>query len=81
VTAFRHFVATVARQARAGNPRIDVLAQLATAPLGQPASVPQLVSAARSVHRLVDGFSLTARNVDTETTAGLLWAFSRLGQG
>jgi hypothetical protein len=81
VTAFRHFVAAVARQARAGNPRIDVLAQLATAPLGQPASVPQLVSAARSVHRLVDGFSLTARNVDTETTAGLLWAFSRLGKG
>ena len=81
VTAFRHFVAAVARQARAGNPRIAVLAQLATAPLGQPASVPQLVSAARSVHRLVDGFSLTARNVDTETTAGLLWAFSRLGKG
>jgi hypothetical protein len=80
VTAFRHFVAAVARQARAGNPRIAVLAQLATAPLGQPASVPQLVSAARSVHRLVDGFSLTARNVDTDTTAGLLWAFSRLGQ-
>jgi hypothetical protein len=80
VTAFRHFVAAVARQARAGNPRIAVLAQLATAPLGQPASVPQLVSAARSVHQLVDGFSLTARNVDTETTAGLLWAFSRLGK-
>ncbi len=80
VTAFRHFVAALARQARAGNPRIAVLAQLATAPLGQPASVPQLVSAARSVHRLVDGFSLTARNVDTETTAGLLWAFSRLKQ-
>jgi hypothetical protein len=81
VTAFRHFVAAVARQARAGNPRTAVLAQLATAPLGQPASVPQLVSAARSVHRLVDGFSLTARNVDTQTTAGLLWAFSRLGKG
>jgi hypothetical protein len=80
VPAFRHFVAAVARQARAGNPRIAVLAQLATAPLGRPASVPQLVSAARSVHPLVDGFSLTARNVDTETTAGLLWAFSRLGQ-
>jgi hypothetical protein len=80
VTAFRHFVAAVARQARAGNPRVAVLAQLATAPLGQPASVPQLVSAARSVHQLVDGFSLTARNVDTETTAGLLWAFSRLGK-
>jgi hypothetical protein len=80
VPAFRHFVAAVARQARAGNPRIAVLAQLATAPLGQPASVPQLVSAARSVHSLVDGFSLTARNVDTGTTAGLLWSFSRLGR-
>lgn len=80
VPAFRRFVAAVARQARAGNPRIAVLAQLATAPLGQPASVPQLVSAARSVHRLVDGFSLTARNVDTQTTAGLLWAFRRLGR-
>jgi hypothetical protein len=80
VPAFRHFVAAAARQARAGNPRIDVLAQLATAPLDQPASVPQLVAAARSVHQLVQGFSLTARNVDTETTAGLLWAFGRLGK-
>jgi hypothetical protein len=79
VPAFRHFVAAVARQARAGNPRIAVLAQLATAPLGQPASVPQLVAAARSVHGLVDGFSLTARQSDSATTAGLLWAFGRPG--
>jgi hypothetical protein len=78
--AFRGFVAAAARQARAGNPRIAVLAQLATAPLGQPASISQLVAAARSVHGLVQGYSLTARNVDTETTAGLLWAFGRLGQ-
>jgi hypothetical protein len=78
--AFRQFVAAAARQARAGNPRIAVLAQLATAPLGQPASVSQLVAAARSVRGLVQGYSLTARNVDTETTAGLLWAFGRLGK-
>jgi len=80
VPAYRHFVAVVAQQARAGNPRIAVLAQLATAPLGQPASLAQLVAAARSVHGLVQGFSLTARNVDTQTTAGLLWAFGRLGK-
>jgi hypothetical protein len=79
-SAFRGFVAAAARQARAGNPRIAVLAQLATAPLGRPASISQLVAAARSVHGLVQGYSLTARNVDTETTAGLLWAFGRLGQ-
>jgi hypothetical protein len=75
--AFRRFLSMVARQARAANPRIAVLAQLATAPLGQAASVPQLVAAARSVHGLVQGYSLTARNVDKETTAGLLWAFGR----
>jgi len=80
VPAYRQFVAAAARQARAGNPRIAVLAQLATAPLGQPASVPQLVAAARSVRRLVQGFSLTARQVDTATTAGLLWAFGRLSR-
>lgn len=78
--AFRRFVAAAARQARAGNPRIAVLAQLATAPLGRPASVPQLVAAARSVHGLVQGYSVTARNVDRETTAGLLWAFGPLGK-
>lgn len=78
VAAYRRFLAVVARQARAGNPRIAVLAQLATAPLGQPASVPQLVAAARSVHGLVQGFSLTARPGDLATTAGLLWAFGRL---
>jgi hypothetical protein len=81
VAAYRRFLSVVARQARVGNPRIAVLAQLATAPLGQPASVPQLVAAARSVHGLVQGFSLTARPADDETTAGLLWAFGRLGQG
>lgn len=81
VAAFRRFLSVVARQARAANPRIAVLAQLATAPLGQPASVPQLVAAARSVHELVQGFSLTARQTDLETTAGLLWAFGRLGKG
>jgi hypothetical protein len=77
VPAFHHFLAVVARQARAGNPRIAVLAQLATAPLGRAASVAQLVAAARSVGGLVPGFSLTARSADIQTTAGLLWAFGQ----
>jgi hypothetical protein len=33
------------------------------------------------VRELVQGFSLTARQTDLETTAGLLWAFGRLGKG
>jgi hypothetical protein len=81
VAAYRHFLAVVAKQARAGNPRIAVLAQLATAPLGRSASVTQLVAAARSVRGLVQGFSLTARQVDVQTTAGLLWAFGRPASG
>jgi hypothetical protein len=77
VALFHRFLAGAARQARAGNPRIAVLAQLATAPLGQPASLAQLVAAARSAAGLVQGFSLDMRTADMAIADALLWSFKR----
>lgn len=74
VPLFRSFLAEAARQARAANPAILVLAQLATAPLGQEASLAQLVAAARSVGGFVEGFSLNARIADMRTADSLLWS-------
>jgi hypothetical protein len=79
VTAYRRFIAAAAAQARASDPHVAVLAQLATAPLGQPATAAQLVAAARSVARLVQGFSLTARPGDVQTSAELLGALRPSG--
>ena len=75
VQTFRNFLAQAARQARAGNPGVAVLAQLATAPLGRPASLTELVSAARSVDGLVQGFSLNIRVSDIQTADSLLRSF------
>lgn len=75
VAAFRRFVAAVTAQARAVNPGIAVLAQLATAPLGQPASVPQLLGAARSVAGIADGLSINVRRTDLPAASGLLWSY------
>jgi hypothetical protein len=76
VRAFRGFLLQAVRQARAGNPRVAVLAQLATAPLGRPASLAELVSAARSVNGLVQGFSLNIRVADIQMADSLLRSFS-----
>jgi hypothetical protein len=81
VAAFRRFVGAVAAQARAENPGIAVLAQLATAPLGQPASVPQLLGAARSVAGIADGLSINVRRTDLPEASGLLWAFRPAATG
>lgn len=75
VPAFRGFLVQAVRQARAGNPRVAVLAQLATAPLGRPASLAQLVAAARSVSGLVQGFSLNIRVADVQMADSLLRSF------
>ena len=75
VPAFHDFVARATRQARAGNPRVAVLAQLATAPLGHEASLFQLVAAARSVGGFVQGFSLNIRMRDIQLADGLLRSF------
>lgn len=72
VPVFRRFIAVAARQARRADPRVAVLAQLATAPLGQEASAEQLVSAAWSVSGLVQGFSLAARAKDIQTVEEFL---------
>jgi len=69
---FQRFVAAAAHQARVANPSIAVVAELATAPLGHAASVPQLVNAAHSVNGMVEGFALSARPRDTELAANLL---------
>jgi hypothetical protein len=75
VRAFRSFLAQAVRQARAGNPGVAVLAQLATAPLGRPASLAELVAAARSVDGLVQGFSLNIRVTDVQMADSLLRSF------
>jgi hypothetical protein len=75
VSAFRRFLAQAVRQARAGNPGVAVLAQLATAPLGREASLAELVTAARSVGGLVQGFSLNVRMTDIGTAVGLIRSF------
>jgi hypothetical protein len=54
---------------------VAVLAQLATAPLGRPASLAQLVAAARSVNGLVQGFSLNIRVTDVPMADSLLRSF------
>lgn len=72
---FRHFIAVASRQARAGNPHVAVIAQLATAPNGQVAAAGQLVAAARSVSGMVQGFSLNARAADLEAAASVLRSF------
>lgn len=77
VATFRSFVALVVRQARAANPRVAVLAQLATAPLGQEASVPQLLTAVQSVTGIADGFSFNVRQMDIQNANGLLRSFHR----
>lgn len=75
VPAFRGFLTQAVKQARAGNPQVAVLAQLATAPLGREASLAELVAAARSVKGLVQGFSLNVRMKDIDTAVALLWSF------
>jgi hypothetical protein len=77
VPQFRSFLAVAARQARAGNPHVAVLAQVATAPLGRVASPAQLVAATRSVSGFVQGFSLDVRMTDLTTADSLLWSFKR----
>jgi len=69
---FQRFVAEAAHQARVANTSITVVAELATAPLGHAASVPQLVRAAHSVYGKVEGFALSARPRDIELAAGVL---------
>ena len=77
VPMFREFLALAARQARAGNSGVAVLAQHATAPLGRPASLAQLVAAAQSVDGFVQGFSLNVRMSDISTADSLLRSFRR----
>lgn len=77
VAEFHRFLSLAVRQARAANPHVTVLAQLATAPLGQVASVDQIAAAARSVRALVQGFSLNARVSDIPVVRDLLWSFGR----
>jgi hypothetical protein len=72
---FRSFLSRAASQARAGNPRVSVLAQLATAPLDNTVPLADLVNAARSVQGIVQGFSLNARMVDLTAADGLLRSF------
>ena len=79
VAAYRQFIAAAAAQATSHNPGVAVLAQLATAPLGRPALTAQLVAAARSVAGRVQGFSLTARLGDVQTSAELLQALQPPG--
>jgi hypothetical protein len=77
VPQFRSFLASAARQARAANPHVAVLAQVATAPLGHVASPAQLVAATRSVSGFVQGFSLNVRLTDLSIAGSLLWSFKR----
>lgn len=55
---FRHFVETEAKQARAANPRIVVLAGISTNPTGQRVTAEELLKAVESVRGVVDGFWL-----------------------
>jgi len=77
VPMFHNFLALAVKQARVGNRRIAVVAQLATAPLGRVASLAELVSAARSVGELVQGFSLNVRMADIPAAQELLRWFNR----
>jgi hypothetical protein len=75
--AFRGLLAQAVRQARAGNPGISVLGQLATAPLGRPAPLAGILAAGRSVAPLVQGFSLNLRAADAPVAEGLLSSLRR----
>jgi hypothetical protein len=74
---YQHFLAVAARQARAANPRVAVVAELATAPGGRAATAAQLVAAARSVGGLVQGFSISARRADLQAAGGVLESFKQ----
>jgi hypothetical protein len=73
---FRDFVTLAARQARAGNRQVKVIAQIATAPLGQVASVRQLETAMISARDVVDGFSLNVRISEIQPASELLRALA-----
>ena len=75
LTLYRHFIAVAARQARAVNRHVAVVAELATAPDGHPATSAQIVAAARSVAGLVAGYSLAARRTDLPTAEVVLKSF------
>jgi hypothetical protein len=77
VAAFRNFLSQASRQARASNPSVAVVAQLATAPNGQSVTTARLVNAARSVSEMVQSFSLNARTSDVHTAAGVLQSFAQ----
>ena len=77
VQIFHSFVGQAVKQARAANRRITVIAQLSTAPLGQVASLAQLVTAARSAAGLVQGFSLNVRMSDIPAAELLLRLLSQ----
>lgn len=55
---FRDFVVAEARQARAANPKIIVLAGISTNPSGQQVTAQELLKAVESVRDFVDGFWL-----------------------
>lgn len=55
---FRQFVETEAKQARAGNLHIIVLAGISTNPIGQHVTAEELLKAVQSVRGVVDGFWL-----------------------
>lgn len=55
---FERFVSTEARQARAANPDVLVMAGISTNPNGQRVSTQQLLNAVRAVRSVVNGFWL-----------------------
>jgi hypothetical protein len=77
VPLFHSFLSQAVRQARAGNRRIVVIAQLATAPLGRTASLAEMVSAILSVQGMVQGISLNVRMSDLPAAEDLLWVLRR----
>ena len=56
--AYRSFVEAEARQARAANPRVVVLAGISTNPTGKQVSGKEVFDAVQSVRNVVDGFWL-----------------------
>ena len=56
--AYRSFVEAEARQARAANPHVVVLAGISTNPMGQQVSGKEVFDAVQSVRNVVDGFWL-----------------------
>jgi hypothetical protein len=56
--AYRSFVEAEARQARAANPHVVVLAGMSTNPMGQQVSGKEVFDAVQSVRNVVDGFWL-----------------------